>query len=82
MKSPWFEPLGYVPPAAFEAHYHQLQESAMAAWLRQITLRDSRGGSRRSDASFLWAAGRPALSGGVRGRSAAHAQLEKEEESR
>ena len=32
MKSPWFEPLGYVPPAAFEAHYyHPLQESAMAA---------------------------------------------------
>ena len=27
-----FEPLGHVPPAAFEAHYyHQLQEPAMAA---------------------------------------------------
>ncbi len=27
-----FEPLGYVPPAEFEAHYdHPLQESAMAA---------------------------------------------------
>ena len=27
-----FEPLGHVPPAAFEAHYyHQLRESAMAA---------------------------------------------------
>ena len=27
-----FEPLGHVPPAAFEAHYyHQLHESAMAA---------------------------------------------------
>ena len=27
-----FEPLGYVPPAQFEAHYyHQLQGSAMAA---------------------------------------------------
>ena len=35
-------PLGQVPPAAFEAYYyHQLQESAMA----EITLRDSRGGS-------------------------------------
>ena len=37
---------------------------------------------RRRDASFLWAAGRSALSGGIRGISAAHAQLEKEEESR
>ena len=26
-----FEPLGHVPAAAFEAHYYQLQESAMAA---------------------------------------------------
>ena len=26
-----FGPLGHVPPAAFEAHYYQLQESAMAA---------------------------------------------------
>ena len=27
-----FEPLGHVPPAAFEAHYHHtLRESAMAA---------------------------------------------------
>ena len=26
-----FEPLGHVPPAAFEAHYYQLHESAMAA---------------------------------------------------
>ena len=41
-----FGPLGHVPPAAFEAHYdHQLRESAMAARLKQFTLRDSRGGS-------------------------------------
>ena len=37
---------------------------------------------RRSDARFLWAAGRSALSGEVRERSTACAQLEKEEESR
>ena len=36
---------------------------------------------RRSDANFLCAAGRSALSGGVRGRSAACAQLQKEQES-
>ncbi len=35
-----------------------------------------------SDASFLWDAGRSALSGGIRGRPAARAQLEKEQESR
>ncbi len=37
---------------------------------------------RRGDASFLWAAGRSALSGWTRGNSSAHAQFEKERESR
>ena len=39
-------PLAILPPAAFEAHYsHQLHEAAMVAWLRQTTLRETRGGS-------------------------------------
>ena len=37
---------------------------------------------RRSDASFLWVAARPALSDGLRGRAAAHAQLKQERKSR
>ena len=41
-----FEPLGHVPPAAFEAHYsHPLRESAMAPRPKPISLRDSRDGS-------------------------------------
>ncbi len=36
---------------------------------------------RRSDASFLWAAGRSALSGGIRGKSSAPAQPKEERKS-
>ena len=43
------ELLGRMPPAAFEAHYyHPLHESAMAAWLKQTTFRETRDGSARA----------------------------------
>ena len=39
-------PIGKLPPAEFEqAYYDQLEESAMAAWLTQTGLRNSRGDS-------------------------------------
>ena len=40
------EPIGYIPPAEFEAiYYRQLAESAMSARLKPTGLHDSRGGS-------------------------------------
>jgi hypothetical protein len=40
------EPIGNIPPAEFEmAYYHQLEESADAAWLKQKSLRKSRDDS-------------------------------------
>lgn len=39
-------PLGYVPPAEYEANYYrQLEQQAMSAWLKRRGLHGSRGGS-------------------------------------
>ena len=42
------EPIGNIPPAELEQAYcRQLEESAMAAWLKLTGLRNTRGGSDR-----------------------------------
>ena len=40
------DPLGYLPPTELgAAYFDQLHEAAIAAWLKQISLREIRGGS-------------------------------------
>jgi transposase InsO family protein len=42
------EPIGNIPPAEAEARFHaQSEELAMVAWLKQTSLRQTWGGSRR-----------------------------------
>jgi len=42
------EPIGDVPPAEYEMmYYRQLEESTMVAWLKQTSLRNTRGDSTR-----------------------------------